>query len=466
MDRIKIISKTQSLCPVCLKKVGAQIYNQGSNTYMVKSCSEHGVFKTVVWKGSIPMEEWVRKKERAYIKNPITATEKGCPFDCGLCSGHRQHTCTALIEVTQNCNLHCSFCFADSNGCREKDPDLEQIELQYKSVLKASGRCNIQLSGGEPTVRKDLPLIIKMGTVLGFPFIQVNTNGIRMGEDESYVKALKNAGLRSIFLQFDGTNDDINIKLRGRELLDVKIRAIENCKKYGIGVVLVPTLVPGINLDNIGSIIDFALEHAPVVRGVHFQPVSYFGRAPSTPSDKDRVTLPEVMEAIEMQTAGKIRKESLKPPGCENALCSFHGSYLLDEKRKLMNITKRSGCGCEGGKAEEGAVKAKAYVSRNWSYRKEDHLQEKSNTVEMQGWDEILNRIHNHSFSISAMAFQDVWNVDLERVKDCCIHVVNPDGRLIPFCLYNLSDIEGRYLYRKRNETKEPSPCLEMRDSL
>jgi len=448
MDRMKIIAKTKSLCPVCLKKIGAQIHTQGNNTYMEKSCPEHGVFKTIVWKGNIPMEKWVRKKERAYIKNPITAAVRGCPFDCGLCSEHRQHTCTALIEVTQNCNLNCSFCFADSYACKKEDPSVEQIKLQYKSVLKTSGRCNIQLSGGEPTVRNDLPLIIKVGVELGFSFIQVNTNGIRMGEDENYVKELKDAGLSSIFLQFDGTEDSIYKRLRGRELLNVKIRAIENCKKHGIGIVLVPTLVPGINLDNIGGIIDFAIEHLPEVRGVHFQPVSYFGRVPFVPKDGDRITLPEVMEEIERQTEGKIGIESLKPPGCENSLCSFHGSYLYEGKKKLTNITSCSSC-CSGEKAEEGAIKAKDYVSRNWSLRKADNLKDKSYEGEITDWDEIIDNIQKNSFSISAMAFQDVWNVDMERVKDCCIHVVSPDGRLIPFCLYNISDKEGRYLYRK-----------------
>lgn len=451
MDAIKIISKTESLCPVCLKKIHAQIYIKDHNAYMEKICHEHGHFKTIIWKESMPIENWIRKKERAYISNPITNIQKGCPFDCGLCSEHRQHTCTALIEVTQNCNLNCKFCFADSSGYKEKDPSLEKIEFLYKQILKASGKCNIQLSGGEPTVRNDLASIIKIGANLGFPFIQINTNGIRMGEDESYVKKLKSAGLNSVFLQFDGTKDTIYERLRGKKLLDVKIKAIENCKKHSVGIILVPTLVPGVNVDNIGSIIDFALAHAPVVRGVHFQPVSYFGRVPFIPKDEDRVTLPEIMEEVEKQTRGKIKKDSLKPPGCENSLCSFHGSYLYEGNKKLMHLTKHTSCSCKSEKAEEGARKAKAYVSRNWSYKKMDQKNKKEDhTALVRGWDEILNRINNNSFSISAMAFQDVWNVDLERVRDCCIHVVSPDGRLIPFCLYNLSDKDGRYLYRKK----------------
>lgn len=447
MNRTKIISKTTSLCPICMRKADAQIFTQGSTAYIGKYCPDHGFFKTIIWEGGIPIQKWVRKKERAYIENPSTSVIKGCPFDCGLCSEHRQHTCTALIEVTKRCNLHCSYCFADSGGKKEEDSSLETIRLQYESVLKASGKCNIQLSGGEPTVRDDLTEIIKLGKDMGFNFIQLNTNGIRLGEDENYVKELKAAGLSSIYLQFDGTNDIIYKKLRGKELLKVKTIAVENCEKHGIGIVLVPTLVPGVNRDNIGEIIDFALEHAPGVRGVHFQPVSYFGRIPGTPKDEDRITLPEVMEEIGRQTGGRIKTESLKPPGCENALCSFHGSYLYDEKN-LVSITNRSCC-CNNEKAEEGAVKAKEYVSRNWSYSKEDSLKEKQCSNKMSDWDKILYRVRNNTFSISAMAFQDVWNLDLNRLKDCCIHVVSPEGRLIPFCAYNITDINGRYLYRR-----------------
>ncbi|WHH61776.1 radical SAM (seleno)protein TrsS [Petroclostridium sp. X23] len=448
MDNTKVISKTQSLCPVCLKKIDANIFSQGTNAYMEKICPVHGSFRTIIWKGRTPIEKWVRKKERAYINNPLTEIRRGCPFDCGLCSEHRQHTCTALIEVTHHCNLQCRFCFADSNPSKKEEPSLKQIQFQYQSVLKASGVCNIQLSGGEPTVRDDLPAIIRMGKELGFQFIQVNTNGLRIAQDEEFVKEMKMAGLDSIFLQFDGTNDIIYKKLRGRELLAVKIRAIENCNKYGIGIVLVPTIVPKVNVDNIADIIDFALQYVPAVRGVHFQPVSYFGRIPCAPKEEDRITLPEVMEEIEKQTAGKIKLESLKPPGCENALCSFHGNYLYKGNWKLQPLTGHSSCCCKTEKAEEGAIKAKEYVSRNWSYRKSEEDKENCTSQTSSGWDEILDNIHNNSFSISAMAFQDVWNVNLERVKDCCIHVVNPEGKLIPFCLYNLTDMQGRTLYR------------------
>ena len=311
----RVIAKTESLCPVCLKKIPAIKWNRNDETYMEKSCPEHGRFTTLLWRGSTPMEKWVRNKVPARIENPNTPVDQGCPYDCGLCADHRQHTCTALIEVTQNCNLKCAFCFASSEGSHQEDLSWETIEAMYRSVMATSGKCNIQLSGGEPTLRDDLPEIVKMGHEIGFPFIQVNTNGIRLGEDEKYVKLLKEAGLDSVFLQFDGTNDQIFRKLRGKPLFEIKIKALENCKKYGIGVVLVPTLVSGINDQDIGNIIDLALKWMPTVKGVHFQPVSYFGRIPGFPENENRLTLGDVMDRIEEQTDGKFKVKDFNPPG-------------------------------------------------------------------------------------------------------------------------------------------------------
>lgn len=436
-------SKTESLCPICFKKLCATIVTKDNASYLVKDCPDHGTFETVLWRGSIPMEQWIRNKERTYINHPVTKVDKGCPFDCGLCSEHRQHTCTALIEVTQSCNLACEFCFANSSANKEKDPSLEEIHFQYESIIKTSGLCNIQLSGGEPTLRNDLPEIIKMGHDMGFPFLQVNTNGIRMAEDEDYVSALKEAGLNSVFLQFDGVSDKIYETLRGKAIFEKKVKAIDNCKTYDIGVVLVPTIVPRVNIDNIGEIIKFGINHIPTVRGVHFQPVSYFGRMPRKPQDADRITLPEVMEEISKQTDHMILMESMKPPGCENALCSFHGNYIVEDTG-LRQVTKRSSCCGSIEKAAEGAVKAKAFVVRKWSNATCDCEQKEGDS----DWDNILKNIQKKSFSISAMAFQDVWNVNLERIKDCCIHVVAKDGRLIPFCMYNLTNQDGKSLYR------------------
>ncbi len=163
---------TKSLCPVCLKLLDAEITEENDAVYMVKTCRLHGEFKTVVWRGKIKIEDWITKKNRAFIKNPLTEIKDGCPYDCGLCPDHRQTTCTALIEVTNNCNLYCSFCFASAKDKILHEPSLKEIEFYFDRIKEQSGICNIQLSGGEPTVRDDLNDIIKIGKEKGFEFIQ------------------------------------------------------------------------------------------------------------------------------------------------------------------------------------------------------------------------------------------------------------------------------------------------------
>ena len=157
----------------------------------------------------------------------------------------------------------------------------------------------------------------RAGRSLGFTFFQLNTNGLRLARDPDYLRRLVDAGLSTVFLQFDGLRDPIHVRLRGRVLADKKRAAIANCSELGVGVVLVPTLVPGVNVDDIGAIIEFALQYAPTVRGVHFQPISYFGRYPAAPLDSDRITIPEVIRAIEAEMRGAIRRDSFGPPGGE-----------------------------------------------------------------------------------------------------------------------------------------------------
>ncbi len=446
-------SETQSICPECFAVVPAWRVGRGDRIFLKKSCPEHGYHETVIWRGSPAFSSWVNPKTPSYPENPSTLVEKGCPLDCGLCAEHRQHTCTALIEVTQRCNLRCAFCFADAGNKPACDPTLENLKEQFDRLLAVAGPCNVQLSGGEPTLRDDLPEIVAMGLSRGFSFIQINTNGLRLANDPSYVKALKDAGVASVFLQFDGMEDSVYLRIRGRELLREKRLAIEHCAGHGIGVVVVATIVPGINTGQIGPIIEFAFQGLPAIRGVHFQPVSYFGRYPSPPEDENRITIPEIITAMQTQTGARLRAEHFKPPGCENALCSFHGNFVLLTDGTVLPWPQHQSkdCGCKPIAAADGAAKSRRFVTQFWSGPKERQFPGAGGQIHSLGvWDEILNRAPTHSLCISGMAFQDAWNLDLERLKDCCIHVVHPDGRLIPFCAYNITDSEGRSYYRDK----------------
>ncbi|NLJ26539.1 MAG: radical SAM protein [Deltaproteobacteria bacterium] len=448
----RVLSATESICPVCLERIPAHRILRGEDVFLQKTCSRHGLFETPIWRGEPSLLFWTSPRIPSYPKHPLTEVRNGCPWDCGLCPDHRQHTCTALLEVTCRCNLKCAFCFADSHNSRMEDPGISTIKTWYEQLLRIGGPYNIQLSGGEPTLRDDLPEIIALGRSLGFSFIQVNTNGLRLAQEPSFVKDLAQAGLASVFLQFDGVTDDVYQKLRGRPLLKEKERAVELCALHEIGVILVPTLVPGTNTHQIGSIIDFALHHMPAVRGVHFQPVSYFGRFPTPPADRDRITIPEVIREIEKQTAGKIKAGNFKPPGCENALCSFHGNFVQMPDGKLAAWTRhdtQSSC-CKAGSAEKGAEKARQFVAQFWTTPAKEAQTEKSQNL-LGEWEVFARRTRTHSICISGMAFQDAWNLDLERLRDCCIHVMHPDGRIIPFCAYNITSANGETYYRKQH---------------
>ncbi len=453
-------TRTGSLCPECLRAIPASRVREGDTVYLEKRCPEHGHFRTPVWRGEPAFDTWFRPKTPSFPDKHHQPSSRGCPFDCGLCPGHGQHTCTALLEVTSRCDLRCPVCFAGAGDAPAQDPPLSRISFWFDQVLAASGTCNIQLSGGEPTMRDDLPDIVALGRRKGFAFIQLNTNGLRLASDEPYARKLKEAGLSSVFLQFDGTNDAIYRQLRGAELLDAKRRAVERCRALGIGVVLVPTVVPGINAEDLGNIVAFALAAGPTVRGVHFQPISYFGRYGRDPEDGGRITLPEIMRGLQSQTKGLLRVTDFLPPGCEHALCSFHGNYLRLPGGGLRPVTGTSGDCCTSSHkqplqrspaAKEGADKAKAFVAKQWAAPTTLQTPGDAPGGEEQGdFDRFIEQARTGLFSVSAMCFQDAWTLDLERLQGCCIHCVSPDGRLIPFCAYNLTSALGQALHRGR----------------
>lgn len=453
------VFETESLCPLCLCKIPASRVIRGSDVFLVKRCPEHGEFSTIIWRSGPEFRGWKRKTGASRTEGCQTSTMKGCPFDCGICPTHRKNACTAVIEVTSRCNLRCPVCFADSGLEAGRDLDLAVIDESYRRVLRTSGPDIIlQLSGGEPTVRDDLPAIIEMGRSFGFPFIQVNTNGLRIAEEKPYAAVLRKAGVASIFLQFDGTEDSIYETLRGRPLYAEKRRAIERCADAGIGVVLVPTLVPGVNTHNIGSIIKLALELSPAVRGVHFQPVGYFGRCPETPENTKRLTMPDVMRLIQEQTDGLMRVEDFSPPGWENSLCSFHGTFLPKPGGGLQALTGHGAGGCCSSDGKD--AHAVSFTARQWSappvVTAQDCCCRDSAGVETgtDTLDGFLERVKTRMLSVSCMAFQDAWSLDLERTRDCCIHVVAPNGKMIPFCLYNLTSVHGERLYRGKEQSQ------------
>jgi len=234
------IFRTWSVCPVCLKQVRAERVRENGRIFLRKTCTEHGYFESIIWSGFSDIDAWVNGSDPAPVDNPK------CPDECGLCSDHLRDTCCVVLNVTSKCNLECQFCLAGRNELRA-EPSLEEI-MDSVSKLVVKDKTLLQLSGGEPTMRDDLPRIIKFAKDSGAKYVQLNSNGIRLGEDKNYTAGLAQAGLSFVFMQFDGTEDSIFEKLRGKPLLDIKKKAIDNCSEFNIGVTLVPTVVRDINL--------------------------------------------------------------------------------------------------------------------------------------------------------------------------------------------------------------------------
>jgi len=430
----EFIRNTHSVCPVCLMRLPAEIVKRDQEYFLEKTCPEHGSFSTVVWRGENPsFERW---------GNYVPPVESGdsqpdCPNACGLCPGHLQKTCCALVEVTRLCNLACPLCFAQS-GTEAMDPAVEQLSESFRQLVE-NGRTFVQLSGGEPTVRNDLPDIVAAAKAAGCENIQLNSNGIRLGKDRAYTKALAQAGLSFVFMQFDGTEDAIYQKLRGRPLLAEKLAAIEACSDELIGVTLVPTLVPGINTQNIGEILNFGFTNSPAVRGVHFQPVSYFGRYPRQSGNEDRITLPEVLRAIERQTDGKAKMSDFAPSGCDHPRCGFHGDFVVMPDTLIRLTAKSDACSYSQDDAK-AHIKSRNFVARRWKRTTENSGQECCCNQDYSDLDGFLGRVKSNGFTITAMVFQDAYTLDMERLRRCSLHVYR-DGRIMPFCANYLTAV-------------------------
>lgn len=457
-DQETCIGITESVCPVCLQRIPARRVKTGDEVYLEKECPGHRSFRTLIWRGWPDFENWGQAHEQATPVNPAHAErEKGCPYDCGLCPDHRQHTCCVLMEVTSRCNLGCPVCFA-SAGTPSKEPDIAMIGSWFDAMMNSGGPFNIQLSGGEPTMRDDLDEIIRLGRQKGFSFFQLNTNGIRIAEEPGYIRHLADAGLNCVFLQFDGLRDETYRKLRGRPLFELKKKAIAECEAADIGVVLVPTLAAGVNTQEAGDILQFALDHMPAVRGVHFQPISYFGRFEDMDAGM-RYTLPDLLRDIENQTEGRMKVSDFSPGNAENAYCSFSGNFMKMQDGTIRTLNSEKNCGCGAAHAQPGAAsrKAQKFVARRWSsgrpkVRSAD--QKTSCCCQTGSLDDFLERIEQYTLAVSCMTFMDAWNLDLERLRECYIHIISQKEKmnLVPFCAYNLTAADGRTLYRGRED--------------
>jgi len=310
-----LIKKTRSLCPTCNLAIDAEVVEAEGKIWLDSLCPEHGTFHNLYWSDPALYHRFEQYDAvGAGIANPQNiAPPEMCPSSCGLCSNHHSQTLLANIDLTNRCNLDCDFCFANARACGfVYEPDFDDI-VRMMQVLRDQKPVPVpavQFSGGEPTMREDLADIIKKAKEMGFPQVQIASNGVRIAQEPGYAQKLREAGLSTVYLHFDGVTPETN------PLLKIHEKAIENLKAVRQGVVLVPTIIHGKNDHELGDIIRFAVKNIAVIRGVNFQPIAFTGAATDEDIRKSRITIPDILAGIEKQMPGVLKKDDFYPVPC------------------------------------------------------------------------------------------------------------------------------------------------------
>lgn len=439
---------TLSLCTTCLKRVDAKIIFEGNDVYMLKRCPEHGPEKAL-----IATDATYYKNIRNYAKKseiPLhfnTKTHYGCPYDCGLCPDHEQHSCLTIVEVTDRCNLACPVCYAESAPHHGRHRTLEEIETMFDIVVRNEGQPDvIQISGGEPTVHPQFFEILDMAKTKPVRHLMLNTNGIRIAKDREFVRKLATYMPDfEVYLQFDSFKKEVLETLRGEDLREVRKKALEHLNEFNLSTTLVITLQKGLNDDEIGDIIQYALQQ-PAVRGVTFQPIQVAGRIEDFDPKKHRITLTEVRQKI-LEQAPLFSEADIIPVPCNPD--SLAMAYALKTPEGVFPLTR--------------FINPQDILdnSRNTIvYEQDERLQEhmiqlfstgnsvECATNELQSVMCCLPPIdapglgYQNLFRIIIMRFMDAYDFDVRAVKKSCVHIVGKNGKIIPFETMNL-------LYRK-----------------
>lgn len=409
----KIIYYTKSVCPHCMKMIPATVEEKDGQIYMKKQCLEHGVFQTLIWQDNEKeYTKWLSYGGVNVEKLPQTPEDamklgNDLDFHCEAC----MQPSSAALMTTTKCNVNCPVCFTKTKNEKLYEPTFTQLkELIDFYRMKAGEDAILELCGGEPTTREDLCEIASYARSQGFDYIQLNSNGIRLAQSVDYCKELRNSGITTVYLGFDALTEKPYLAKYGRKMLEVKKQAVENCESAGLAIVLVTCVIPGENDGELGDIIEFAKQHIPSVKGVYFQPVSYFGTYEN--EKVKRITIPQVLRQLEEQTKGEVKKEDFSPGCYEHPQCSFNGNYVLGPTGKLMRVTK-----CTKKEHDpKGYHAIRKIVRKTW-------LPQKLKTL-----------------TIGGMAFQDAWNIDLLRISRCSVQIIGKDQRMIPLCSKYLTD--------------------------
>src|SRR5438046_1857398 len=298
----QFIRRTQSVCPECNRILPATVFAREGKVFMTKTCPEHGETEELYF-GSYDMYQkfqTYRSDGKGTHAPNVPIESCACTANCGLCSNHLSHTGLANIIVTNRCDLTCWYCFfyvkKGLEGAYVYEPSMDQVREMVRA-LKAERPVpgnSLQITGGEPTLRPELPEIVKIIKEEGVDHIQLNTNGINLALNPNLAAELRDAGLSNLYMSFDGVSPKTNPKNHWEAPY-----TIETCRKANLGVVLVPTVIKSINDHELGGILRFAQRNIDIVRAISYQPVSLTGRMKKQEREKYRITIPDCIERIE-----------------------------------------------------------------------------------------------------------------------------------------------------------------------
>jgi uncharacterized radical SAM superfamily Fe-S cluster-containing enzyme len=459
---------TQSLCAVCLRRVDAKIVFETGKVFMLKNCPQHGFSKVV-----IATDVSYYKEIRNYNKPsemPLkfnTKTHYGCPYDCGLCPDHEQHGCLTIVEITDRCNLSCPTCYAMSSPHYGRHRTVEEVEKMLDIIVANEGNPDVvQISGGEPTIHPDFFTILDIAKKKPIRHLMVNTNGIRIAQDPDFAERLIGyAPDFEIYLQFDSFKPEALISLRGKDLRDIRMKALEKLNALNLSTTLVVTLQQHVNDDEIGKIIEFGLKQR-CVRGVTFQPVQVAGRNENFDPATDRITLTDVRTKILEQT-NIFQPNDIIPVPCNPDALAM--AYALKLGGEVFPLTR--------------------YIdpahllnnSRNTIVYEQDtelhqHLIKIFSTgISVDRVEENMGQLlcclpqvqapglsYDNLFRIIIMRFIDAYDFDVRAIKKSCVHIVHKDGRLIPFETMNLFYRDEKEIYLKQLQAERSPAKTEM----
>ena len=470
------MSQTKSICPECQKKIDAQLKENNGKIQITKQCPQHGDFKATHWQ-STPIFTHMQKYDQFQYLGDLAAPKnpEGCPYVCETCQNHASGTVIGVIDVTKRCNFRCAVCFSTFPNQEENyEPSKETLINMLEFAAKANPKPPaILFSGGEPLEREDMPDIIAAAHQLRFMTI-LATNGTHLVDTPGLAKRLKDAGLNIVYLSFDSFHEDFNRKVRGRELVETKLRAIDVCRKYDMEIILVNTLMKSLNDGEVGDMIRFASKNTDIIRGLIFQPIAFTGRATENPF-RENFREWSFAEGVEKQTNGEIKTTDLFPMSVMTSpikimrkfmqkpwplfscspQCGIVNWIYVSKSGKIFPINRFVNFDRFFNTIRKTAEKAESkgkmsllsslfmasMLSMNmFLVTKEVGMPTLMTSImrmHLSPSYQSLGKIRRKIFLLGCMAFMDSYNFDVNRVRRCVVHYITPDLKIIPFCAYN-----------------------------